>query len=161
MKRVILMRHAKSSWTDPSQTDHQRVLNNRGKRDTPIVAAKILAHGILPELIYVSDAQRTQETWELLSKQLPKIQTIFSTSLYLASSDSLIETIKQTDNLIDTVMLIAHNPGITEAFYSLGGVNIDNVPTCGVGCLTFHTDKFENITDCKKELEYFYYPKML
>ena len=159
MKRVILMRHAKSSWADSTQTDHQRGLNNRGKRDAPVMAQRIVNYGILPEIMLVSDAQRTRETWELIKDIIPPCQAKFSNDLYLASPQTITKNILNTDNLIDTVLILAHNPGITEAFYSLAGVNIDNVPTSGVGCIAFDTDDFRKIEECPVKLEYFTYPK--
>jgi phosphohistidine phosphatase len=160
MKKVILMRHAKSDWADASQTDHQRGLNNRGKRDAPFMAQRIIDNGIIPDLMLVSDAQRTRDTWELIKDKFPNCKTIYSNDLYLASPQTITKHIKKTDNLIDTVLVLAHNPGITEAFYSLANVEIDNVPTAGVGCISFMTDDFKKIEECKTKLDYFTYPKM-
>jgi phosphohistidine phosphatase len=154
------MRHAKSDWSNAGQTDHQRSLNARGRKDTPRIAQKIKDYGILPDLILVSDAERTRETWQILSEILPSIPTRFSHDLYLASAQQITKTIEEVDPLIDTVLILAHNPGITDVFYSLAGVRIDNVPTAGVGCIQFDTDNFKNVLKSSTELEYFYYPKM-
>ena len=154
------MRHAKSDWADPSMTDHQRGLNSRGKRDAPKMAQRIIENGILPELMLVSDAQRTRETWELIKNNFPSSKTIFTNDLYLASPKVITNYIKSIDNLIDSVLVLAHNPGITETFLSLGNVQIDNVPTAGVGCISFLTDDFKNLEECNSKLEYFTYPKM-
>ena len=154
------MRHAKSDWSNAGQTDQQRSLNARGKRDTPQIAQKIKDYGILPDLILVSDAQRTRETWQILSEILPSAPTRFTHDLYLASAQQIIKTIEEVDPLIDTVLILAHNPGITDVFYSLAGVQIDNVPTAGVGCIQLDTDTFKNILESTPKLEYFYYPKM-
>ncbi len=154
------MRHAKSDWSNAGQTDHQRTLNARGRKDTPQIAQKIKDYGILPELILVSDAERTRETWQILSEILPSTPTRFTNDLYLASAQQIIKTIEELDPLIDTVLILAHNPGITDVFYSLAGVQIDNVPTAGVGCIQFDTDNFRNVLESTPKLEYFYYPKM-
>lgn len=161
MKQVILMRHAKSDWNNRALTDHQRPLNGRGKRDAPVLGTEIVKYGIIPEVILVSDAQRTKETWELLHKNFPNAKTVFLSELYHASANTLVNTIKTTDNLVDTLMIIAHNPGMTNVFSYLADIFIDNVPTSGVGCLTFHTDDFAQVLDCKKELTYFTYPKKI
>jgi len=155
------MRHAKSDWSNAGQTDHQRTLNARGRKDTPHIAQKIKDFGILPDLILVSDAERTRETWQILSEVLRSTPTRFSHDLYLASAKQIIQTIVAVDPLIDTVLIIAHNPGITDVFYSLAGVQIDNVPTAGAGCIHFDTDNFKNVLEVTSELEYFYYPKMI
>lgn len=159
MKHILLMRHAKSDWSDSTLTDHQRVLNKRGKRDAPVMARRISEQNILPDMMLVSDAARTRETWELVTQQLRNIPTKFDPDLYLASPDTIIQKLKEVDNMIDNVLVLGHNPGITEAFYQLGNIRIDNVPTAGIGCIRLDTDKFGDIEVCKKELVYFTYPK--
>ena len=160
MKRDLLMRHAKSSWDNQLNSDHERPLNERGKSDAPNMAKYIVEKGFLPELMLVSDSVRTRETRELIMPFLPAISTQFSARLYMASAQTIIDHIKNTDNLLDTVLVLAHNPGITEAFYELAHVHIDNVPTAGVGCITFDVDSFKNIVPHTAHLEYFIYPKM-
>jgi phosphohistidine phosphatase len=159
MKHIILMRHAKSDWSNGELTDHQRTLNTRGNLDAPLMATRIKGYGKLPELMLVSDATRTRETWQHITKPLGNVQTKFDRALYMASPYTIIEKLKEVDNLIDTVLLIAHNPGITEVFHILANIDIDNVPTAGVGCIQLHTDKFSEIENCKKNLVYFTYPK--
>lgn len=159
MKYIILMRHAKSDWNDPSLTDHQRTLNKRGNTDAPLMAQRIKSYGILPELMLVSDATRTRETWQHIAEPLSNVQTQFDADLYLASPSTIIQKLKKLDNMIDNVLLLAHNPGITDVFYDLAGIRIDNVPTAGVGCIKLHTDQFSEIETCEKELVYFTYPK--
>jgi phosphohistidine phosphatase len=107
----------------------------------------------------VSDATRTRETWQHIAEPLGTIQTKFDRDLYMASPRTIIEKLKEVDNLIDTVLLMAHNPGITEVFHILANIDIDNVPTAGVGCIQLYTDKFSEIENCKKDLVYFTYPK--
>jgi phosphohistidine phosphatase len=160
MKRVILMRHAKSSWANPSQSDHQRPLNARGREDVPNMARRLINKGIVPELLLVSDSSRTMETRELLMPFLPAVPTQYIPELYLASPLTIIKHLKNTDNLIDTVLVLAHNPGITDVFYALAKVRIDNVPTAGVGCITFDVDHFNEIGSHNAHLDYFIYPKM-
>ena len=159
MKQIILMRHAKSDWSDKELTAHQRILNARGNRDAPLMAKRIKEFGVLPDLMLVSDATRTRETWQHIAELLGTIQTKFDRDLYMASPSTIIEKLKEVDNLIDTVLLMAHNPGITEVFNVLANIYIDNVPTAGVGCIQLYTDKFSEIENCKKDLVYFTYPK--
>ncbi len=161
MKKIILMRHAKSDWANSELTDHQRPLNNRGKRDGPRMGTQILEKGIIPEVLLVSDAQRTKDTWELINEYFPSAKTIFLPELYLASADTIAQIISEVDDLIDTILILAHNPGITEAFSLLANLKIDNVPTSGVGCITYETDKFSEILNSRSRLDYFIYPKML
>jgi phosphohistidine phosphatase len=159
MKKLILMRHAKSDWSNSGQSDHARPLNKRGISDVPRMAQELLNRGILPELILVSDSARTRQTWELLTQILGAAPTRFLPDLYLASATEIKDIVKSTDSLIDTVMVIAHNPGITDAYQLLANVQIDNVPTAGLGCISFDCDKYENLTATKATLNYFVYPK--
>lgn len=161
MKHLLLMRHAKSDWSNTQITDHERPLNKRGQRDALLMAQNIKARGILPDLMLVSDAQRTRETWQIISVHLGNPQTKFDNTFYMASPTTIIRQLKMVDNLVDTVLLLAHNPGITEVFYDLANIHIDNVPTAGVGCLKLYTDKFGEIENCTKDLVYFSYPKNL
>ncbi|MEY2924360.1 MAG: phosphohistidine phosphatase [Bacteroidota bacterium] len=152
------MRHAKSSWDSPLLDDHSRGLNSRGKNDAPLMAEQIKQKGILPEIVYSSDSIRTKETLKLVTSVLPIAKTQFISKLYLASESEIYDVIKQIDNQFDTALIIAHNPGITEAFYYLANVHIDNVPTSGVGCLTFDVNHFSEIRPRTGRLEYFIYP---
>ncbi|HAY87868.1 MAG TPA: phosphohistidine phosphatase [Bacteroidetes bacterium] len=161
MKHILLMRHAKSDWNSESLNDHERPLNKRGIQDAPKIATEIIKRGIIPELMLVSDAKRTQETWNLISPFFAGVQTKFDAELYLASPKIIQTKLEEVHHLVDTVLLLAHNPGITEAFYSLANVQIDNVPTAGVGCIRLYTDDFKTLKTCKKELVYFTYPKNL
>ena len=160
MKRVLLMRHAKSSWAQFDLTDHQRPLNDRGRRDTPRIARELVKRKLLPELIISSDSTRTRETYKLLSTEL-NMPVEFTRNLYLATADELFRTIQQANNQYDTIMILAHNPGITEVFEKLAKVYIDNVPTAGLGCIRFDVDRFDEITPHSGKLDYFVYPKML
>lgn len=160
MKRVLLMRHAKSDWSNKNLSDHQRPLNNRGKNDAPKMALEIAERGIFPELILVSDSLRTRNTWEMIQDYFPSSQTVFIPELYHASSSEIVNILSGVDDLIDNVMIIGHNPGITTAFYDIAKVRIDNVPTSGVGCIRLVSEKFKDILSSGNELEYFIYPKM-
>ena len=155
------MRHAKSDWGNENLTDHKRPLNKRGKRDAPIMAEAMLKRGIIPELVLISDSTRTRETWDLISAYFPNIRTIFTNDLYLASASYISGLLQQLDPLIDNVMILGHNPGITEAFEILANTMIDNVPTAGIGCISVDSKKFDNVLDNENTLDYFIYPKMV
>ena len=155
------MRHAKSNWADSEKTDHERTLNARGRKDAPVIAKEIMTRGVIPDLIFVSDSQRTRETWEFIKPLFPNAKTQFTNDLYLASSGTIAKLISMIDPVIDVVLILAHNPGITEAFHTIANVRIDNVPTAGVGCISLHSDKFQNVGVSETSIDYFIYPKML
>ncbi len=158
MKKVILMRHAKSSW-ETGLNDKERPLNSRGKKDAPCMGNKIAEKAIIPDLVISSTSARTKETLSLMPTQIQQ-NVQFIDDLYLASSDEIFETLRATDNIYNTVLILAHNPGISCAFYDLARVNIDNVPTSGVGCITFNVSSFSEIKKQSGFLDYFMYPKM-
>jgi phosphohistidine phosphatase len=160
MKHIILMRHAKSDSSDRTLTDHQRNLTLRGNHDARVMAERLKEYGILPDLMLVSDAIRARDTWQIIFNLLGKSQTKFDTYLYMASPRTIIKKLKEVDNLIETVLVLAHNPGITEVFQTLANVQIDYVPSGGVVCIQLHTDKFSEIDNCTKDLIYFTYPKV-
>lgn len=111
MNRIILMRHAKSSWASAAQTDHERPLNDRGRRDAPKMAAELDALGWAPDLVISSDAERTRETWGRMSAQFPDAKVIFSRSLYHAGPEAIYDAVNEHAEPDQTVLLLGHNPG--------------------------------------------------
>ena len=82
-KRLIIMRHAKSSWTSGAASDHQRPLNKRGRRAAPLVAARLRDLGWIPDLVIASDSERTRETWQRMRAEFPQaIEERYSHSFY-------------------------------------------------------------------------------
>jgi phosphohistidine phosphatase len=134
MKYLILLRHAKSSWKDPHQTDHERPLNKRGKSDAPLMAAAYKAYFPLPDLILCSTAVRTVQTagyflekWG--TKDLP---VIYDRNLYHADAFSILNYIGLQDDNLETLMIVGHNPGLTVLANILKPGITDNIPTCGI-----------------------------
>ncbi len=106
-RTLILLRHAKSSWGDPTMDDHDRPLNDRGHRDAPRIGRWLSENGFTPDHALCSSARRAQETFEGLGLDVP--HTI-NGDLYLASPRILFKAIQQATH--PTVMVVAHNPGI-------------------------------------------------
>ncbi|KEJ88662.1 SixA phosphatase family protein [Sulfitobacter donghicola] len=107
MKRLILMRHAKSDWTDLDQTDHGRALNERGRVSAAALGDWLRKNGFQPDHILCSDAKRTRETLDGL--KLGDAPTSFLKSLYLAEPDVMAGTLHQRSE--DCILMVAHNPG--------------------------------------------------
>ena len=160
MKTVILLRHAKSSWDNVNLADHERPLNKRGNKDAPKVG-EILGESFQPDLVLCSTSRRTLETYKHIKQYLGEHTFEERRSLYHASSGDLLDTIKSCDDQFDCLLIIAHNPGITDAFYRLCNVRIDNVPTAGVGIIRFKTNSFQDIEMYGGKLAFFTYPKGL
>ncbi|MXW16911.1 MAG: histidine phosphatase family protein [Gemmatimonadetes bacterium] len=111
MRRLLLARHAKSSWGDPSLADHDRPLNKRGRRAAPLVAATLADRGFVPDAVQSSSACRTRETWEFMAPHLgghPHVE--FLSELYLASPRAVLRTIATAPASAHTLMVLGHNP---------------------------------------------------
>ena len=110
VRRLIVMRHAKSSWKDPNLDDHERPLNKRGRGDAPMVADAIFDRGWIPDLILVSSSKRTLQTLEGMSHRMGKIPFQVRSGIYHATVLDLMEELEAVwDN--GTTMIIGHNPG--------------------------------------------------
>jgi len=122
MLTLVLLRHAKSSWTDPTLTDHERPLATRGLADAPLMGKAMAEHGIEPNLVLCSTARRTRDTLDLVLPKLrvqPKIA--YEEALYHASSEEMLDLVHaiQPDN--PQVMLVGHNPELQSFALDLVG----------------------------------------
>ncbi len=124
MRRLALLRHAKSSWDDLTQSDHARPLNSRGERDATRLAATIEALGLRFDRVLCSTATRTRETWDHLAGALkagrPPLPRYLE-ELYLAEPEKLLATVRREGDGVETLLLIGHNDGLHE--FALGLVN--------------------------------------
>ena len=134
MKTLTLVRHAKSSWNKPGLRDRDRPLSRRGERDAPKMGRRILDAGIRPSLIISSPAARAWATATAIAKAIgyPREFMHREDDLYLASLDDLLEIVNAQDTGFNNIMLVGHNPGLTEFANYLSPNLTDNVPTTGV-----------------------------
>jgi phosphohistidine phosphatase len=114
MKRLYLLRHAKSSWKDTSLTDRDRPLAPRGRRAAKAIARHLREQGIEPELVLCSTALRTRETLDRIEPALGTPAIRVEGELYGASADALLERLRSVPDAVGSVMLIGHNPGLQE-----------------------------------------------
>lgn len=133
-KRLVLIRHAKSDWSDSSLRDFDRPLNKRGNNDAPRMGKLLRQQGLRPDLIISSDALRAKITAELIARELeyPLTDIRFNHGMYLAAPATLLAALADTDESRSCVVLVAHNPGMTELANQLSDARIDNLPTSGV-----------------------------
>ena len=142
MKTLTLVRHAKSSWKNRNLGDRERPLSERGRHDAPIMGRRIAAAGIRPSLIVSSPALRAWSTAKKIARELgyPKEFLQREDDLYLASLDDLLAVVAAQDNGFNNLMLVGHNPGLTDfANYLSPGIT-NNVPTAGVLSVDLQTD---------------------
>ena len=159
MKTLILIRHAKSDWSDFSARDFDRELNARGKRDAPVMGQRLAARDIQPDAFIVSTACRAKATARLMAPALGfSFEDIdWRDELYMASPSTMKSVIRQTADHVQSLALLAHNPGITELACQLANTNISNVPTCGVITLELPVDHWAELNHAR--LLDFDYPK--
>lgn len=115
MRRLVLLRHAKSDWSTPGQPDHARPLNLRGRLAASLMAAWLQEQPWRVAHVWVSDATRTQETLERLTTALPTATVETTSDLYLAEPEEMMTVLRRTPDMAETVLMIGHNPGL-EAF---------------------------------------------
>jgi phosphohistidine phosphatase len=161
MRELILIRHAKSDWSNPLLDDFERPLNKRGSKNAPFMA-KILKKEIQkPDLIISSPSFRTKLTLEYFLKEFEyKGEVIFEKSIYEAPFENLLKVIKNVDDKYKTIFLIGHNPGLNDLANFLLGSFEDNIPTSGVLKIDFDTNSWKNISKDNSKLIFFKYPKM-
>jgi phosphohistidine phosphatase len=121
MRQLLLLRHAKSSWDDPSLPDHARPLNARGKRAAMAMAGVMQGLGLAPDIVLVSSARRTLQTLEALSPlpDAPMVEPL--DDLYLAPWPRLLEVLHQAPETARSLLLVAHNPGMHDLALALAG----------------------------------------
>lgn len=135
MKRLILVRHAKSDWSLPDQEDWDRPLNARGQRDAPEMARRFRARRLRPDLILTSPAVRALATATIMTRALRVAPSLLRAEerLYLASPQDTLAVLRELGGAARQLMVVGHNPGITEFANRLSaGDTIDNMPTCAV-----------------------------
>ena len=143
-KRLILIRHAKSSWNDPFDDDHARALNTRGEAAATAIGGWLAENGYIPQNVLCSDARRTQDTAALILPCLsadPKLQ--LSGMLYHAAPDTILDLVQK--ETADTVAVIAHNPSIGMLANALVRTAPDHrrfndYPTCATTVIDFDID---------------------
>ena len=162
MKRLTLVRHAKSDWSLPGQNDWDRPLNKRGQRDAPEMARRLRSRRLKPDLILSSPAVRALTTATVMARELkvPAAHVMQDERLYLASPADLLAVIRELGGEAKHVMVFGHNPGMTECANQLSaGDDIDNLPTSGVFTAQFDIAAWSELDLHSGQDAEFDYPK--
>lgn len=115
MRRLYLLRHAKSSWSDPDLADHDRPLSPRGEKDAGRVAVWLHRHDVAPQIILCSSSRRTRDTLApIVARAARPLHTEVEDELYAASEDRLLARLRRLPDAVSSAMLIGHNPGIQD-----------------------------------------------
>jgi phosphohistidine phosphatase len=160
MKRLILIRHAKSAWDNPALDDHDRPLADRGLHDAPKMANRLLARDIYPDLLISSTALRAKATAEFIARALGHRaeEIVLERSLFHASYRSILGHLRSQDDRYNTIMIFGHNPGLTDLVNYLGG-DIDNLPTCGQYGFMLKSTYWNDLRPETVDTWFFDYPK--
>ena len=122
MKRLLILRHAKSSWSDASLDDWQRPLNERGRRDAPRVGDLLRNRSLVPDVIITSDAVRARTTAQAVAEAAGYTrELVVEPSLYHATPDEVIAVLNSVPDQARSVMIVGHNPGLEGVVQQLTG----------------------------------------
>jgi phosphohistidine phosphatase len=126
MKQLLLLRHAKSSWDDPALADFDRPLAPRGLKAAPRMGRELARRDWLPDLALVSPAQRTRETWRLVSAELPaRVPVEFAEALFEATAGDILTEVRQATASAGCLLVLGHNPGLEDLARRLAGPRSD------------------------------------
>ena len=132
MKTLLILRHAKSSWDDPSQKDYDRPLNARGLKTAPLMGRLAVDKKLIPQTILTSPAQRAVQTTELFTKATKiKIKIQIIDSFYPGNPSEHIKVLSLQDNQHDKIMIVGHNPGLELLLEHLTN-KPEPLPTCSL-----------------------------
>jgi len=162
MKQLLLIRHAKSSWADSSQKDIDRPLNDRGHKDAPKMAERLINKKVKIEGFCSSPAKRALATCMYFIKAYDKKEKniIEVSQLYEPRVENFYNTIKEADNDFDTIAIFSHNPGITAFVNELTNVHVDDMPTCAIFAVKADIKKWSEFEEGEKLFWFFDYPNL-
>jgi phosphohistidine phosphatase len=161
MRTLYLLRHAKSSWKDPLQSDFERPLANRGRKACEIVARLIQDRGLEFDLVLCSTAIRARETIDLVSKYAKlRNELRFDERIYEATVSELLEIISQLENDRKAVLLVGHNPGFEDLLHLFSGPN-QTFSTASMAKIKLKISKWSEPLDKRASVEWIARPKEL
>ncbi len=160
MKTIYLVRHAKSSWDNITQDDHERPLNERGRKDAPHMAKYLANREIAPDISLCSTSKRTKETYSYFTPFFSGVPLSLSRKLYHASVNTLLEEIMAIDNKYSSAFLFGHNNGISEFVSIIMNKNI-SLATCSFTHIEFDADNWKSADLLKAKIIFSISPKEL
>ena len=159
MRKLLLIRHAKSSHKFDDLDDHERPLNKRGERDSITMARHLADKGEAIDVIYSSTATRAIDFAQMIS-EFTYIPLEPDLSFYTFDVDELVEILRNLPDSVYSAAVVAHNPAITRAVNRLSNQEIDNVPTAGMVALNCPIEHWHELGEMECQFDYFDYPKM-
>jgi phosphohistidine phosphatase len=171
MRRLMLLRHAKTERPEPGKHDRDRKLTKRGRSDAAAIGAYMVHDGLVPDLVLVSPAKRAEETWGILSAAFaPEVRVVCDERIYDASPATLIAVIGETHQA-QSLLVVGHNPGLHEiAVQLITSGNVDarqcvseNLPTSGLVVIDIAFDNWSllNRNPIAGRLDQFVSPRLI
>lgn len=161
MKSLTVVRHAKSSWENPSLNDFDRPLNNRGERDAPKMAERFASTNFRPDIIVSSPAVRAWTTASIFAQKLGYTEDRLrpDDQLFHASIDEILDVIAAQDENVKSLMIVGHNPGLTDFVNFLAPGLTNNLPTAGMVTANINCDDWALYTRPEVEIVLHDFPK--
>lgn len=162
MKSLLLIRHAKSSWDNPTQNDFDRPLNARGLKDAPVMAQRLLDRKVKIDAFFSSPAVRAKQTCLLFMDAFKRDEAALhlQSQLYLATAEVFMQSVTNIPDTVSSAAIFSHNNGITEFANTLTDTIIDDMPTCSVFAVKTDAASWKDFDKAKKEFWFFDYPKL-
>ena len=170
MRRLLLLRHAKSERLAFGTDDHERKLNSRGRNDAPKVGAYMVRHALIPDRAIVSTAARTRETWDLVAAAFTRRPPqVYDERLYEAQPQAILEVIRECRRAAPTLLIVGHNPGLQELATQLIASGVvearqrlkEKFPTAGLAVIDFALDDWARLHPSAGRLDHFVSPRSL
>ncbi len=169
MRRLILLRHAKTEKDSASGKDRDRCLDERGENDAAQIGAWLAANGYLADIALVSTATRARQTWDHVSLYMPHCRVKYLDALYLAEPAQLLKIVQAAKDDPACLLLVGHNPGLHEFAWNLSGKSNaadrralgENLPTAAAAIIDFAATQWQDIAERKGTLKVFVTPKQL
>lgn len=163
MKTVFIVRHAKSSWDISNIPDYMRPLLEKGKKRIKKAIDHLLDQKISVDYIISSHAVRAHETAKIIAHALhyPQDQIKIDPQLYITDGDGILDQFFDLPDRYDNVMIVGHNPALSEFVNKYLPEPIDHLPTSGIASISFKTDKWEEVPTSGYTINFVLFPKEL
>ena len=170
MRRLLLLRHAKTERPVFGGDDRTRKLTERGHSDAPKIAAYMTRHALIPDRAVVSPATRTRQTWDLIAAGIrPAPRATYDERLYDATPQAILDIVKQSGRNVSTLLIVGHNPGLHEVAISLVATGEEDTrqrlsekfPTSALAVIDFALDDWSRVHTQAGRLDHFVSPRLL
>jgi phosphohistidine phosphatase len=158
MKKLMVVRHAKSDWGDANLSDFDRPLNARVLNTAPEMAGRLLQKCIVPQYLISSPALRAKTTANIFADKLGLAEPKYNNAIYEARYTDLLQVVNSLPDAYGYVAMFGHNPGLSDLIYHLTG-DLVNMPTCAVVVISFDTDSWKMVSGNTGSITYYDYPK--